>query len=398
MNGIYDVFEYFSLASGVGVTALNVNGQACFKSSVYLSAENAVERLNTALDCGEACRIALLYSCYQSRRFGGRYIFFAPSGLVYCASPLQEHGGEMSSGLVAGPMLMTTVEEYLEIDVKRIAGENSIEYVRQNIGVVPMKTPAQVRAVSEQLHVCAVHFSGASEPAPIVQTDALAATYPIEKENELLTAISRGDIQTAGAVINDILGQILFHSDNNLEILRSRVFELTVLLSRAALKGGANIEAIFGLNYSFLREIDMLSSVDDIVQWLHGVTRRFAQNVFDFANAKHVDVIYKAVAYIKKNYSERLSLQDIADHVFLSPSYFSKIFKEETGQTPGAYITGIRIEESRKLLRGSYVNIVDIPALVGFESQSYFTRVFKKAEGCTPGRFRQRYLERDENE
>ena len=397
MNGIYDVFEYFSVASGVGVSALSVSGQPRFKSSVYLNTENAIQKLYNALDCEEACHISLLYSLLQARRFAGCYIFFAPSGLAYCTSPIQKDSGEMSAGVVAGPLLMTSVEEYLEIDVRCAPNEDNIELIREALNDIPIKTPAQVRAISEQLHVCATHFSGRAELTHVVQADVLAAAYPIEKENELLAAISVGDIHSAGAIINDILGQILFHSDNNLEILRSRVFELTVLLSRAALKGGANMEAIFGLNYSFLREIDMLSSVDDTVQWLHGVTRRFAQNVFDFANAKHVDIIYKAVAFIKKNYSERLSLQDVADHVFLSPTYFSKIFREETGQTPGAYITGVRIEESRRLLRDLCVNIADIPELVGFESQSYFTRVFKKSEGCTPGRFRQKYLERNTN-
>lgn len=223
----------------------------------------------------------------------------------------------------------------------------------------------------------------------IPQTDAFTSMYPIDKEDELISAVRIGDIETARRLLNDILGQILFCSGNNLEILRSRVVELTVLLSRAALKGGAQIDAIFGLNYSYLREIDALSSVEELVLWLHNITRHFTQHVFNHADAKHADVIYKAIAFIKKNYAQKFSLQDISDNVFLSLTYFCKVFKEKTGQTPGSYITSVRIEESKKLLRDPFVNIADIPELVGFESQSYFTRLFKKAEGCTPGRYRQ---------
>jgi AraC-like DNA-binding protein len=282
----------------------------------------------------------------------------------------------------------------------RAISEDAVEAIRSGLQALPIKTPEQARAISELLYACVSHHSGEHPPVQAVatQTDAVSMGYSIEKEDELLTAISMGDVHTANALLNDIFGQILFHSGGDMEILRSRVVELTVLLSRAALKGGASIDAIFGLNYSYLREIDALSSPEDIVLWLHSVTRRFAQHVFDYANSKHVDIIYKAIAYIKQKFADKISLQDVADHVFLSPSYFSKVFKEETGQTPSGFITTVRIEASKKLLKDSSVNIIDIPELIGFESQSYFTQVFKKAEGCTPGRYRQRIHKRDKNE
>jgi two-component system response regulator YesN len=58
-------------------------------------------------------------------------------------------------------------------------------------------------------------------------------------------------VPAANALLNDILGQVLLQAGGDLEILRSRVVELTVLLSRASLKGGANIDAVLGLNYSY---------------------------------------------------------------------------------------------------------------------------------------------------
>ena len=391
------IFENLSVAADVGVTVLGASGETRFESSLYAAIASFLKTLRTVLDIAEADRVSLIYGCYQSRRFGGRYIFFTPSGLAYCASPLTCETGEITSGVLAGPFLMTDREEYMDID---IIGRHSLSnhdsgLIRDGLHAIAVKTPAQAHAISEQLHICASYHSVVRFPEPAVsmRTDALAKSYPIDKEDELLTAISMGDVQTAGALLNNILGQILFNSGGDLEITRSRVVELTVLLSRAALKGGANIGAIFGLNYSYLREIDALNSSEDIVLWLHGVTRRFAQHVFDYANAKHIDVIYKAITYIKKNYSKKITLQDVSDHVFLSLTYFSKIFKEETRQTPGAYITAVRIENGRKLLRDSSVNIADIPELIGFESQSYFTQVFKKAEGCTPGRFRQKHLD-----
>jgi AraC-like DNA-binding protein len=384
-----DILEHLSAATGLGVTVLDVSGGIRFESSLYTPVKPFLQMLQSMLDCAEVDRVALLYGCYQSRRFGGRYIFFTPSGMTYCASMLTEQ-----SGVLAGPFLMTDPDEYIEVD---ILGRHSISAdaagaIRPELCDIPVKTPVQARAVSEMLYVCATSCSAqqAVQPSVLIQKDAVPTAYSIKKEDELIAAISIGDAQTAGAVLNDILGHILFDPGLNMETLRLRVVELMVLLSRAALKGGANIDAIFGLNYSYLREIDALASPEDAILWLHSVTRRFAQHVFDFAGSKHVDVLFKAVSFIKTHYAEKITLQDVADSVYLNVTYFSKVFKEETGQTPGSFITGVRIDASKRLLSDPSVNIVDIPELVGFESQSYFTQVFKKSEGCTPGQYRRK--------
>jgi len=386
-----------SVAADFGVTVIDACGQTMFASSVYEAVKDFIGTLHTMLDCEESSRIALLYGCYQARRFGGRYIFFAPSGLLYCAAPLLDDKGLLSSGVLAGPLIMTDYDDFLDYGMpgnQALTAENA-EIVRQAVRCVPCRTPKQVQAISEHLfHVVTAHFSQTNMVESVsVQADFFPA-YPIEKEEELLSAISKGDVHTAEATLQDMIKQMVFHCNSNLEVLRSRAVELTALLSRAAIKGGADINAILGLNYDYLREIDRFSSLEDIVLWLQMITRQFTQRVFEFSGAKHLNIIYNTVNYIKRNYAEKITLKDIADSQFISQSYLCRIFKEETGQTPGGYISSVRIEESKKLLCDLYVNIIDIPKLVGFEDQSYFTRVFKRLVGATPGKYRQQYLKR----
>jgi len=388
-----DIFEHLSVVTGLGVTVWDISGRVRFESALSKQLSPFLHDLRDALGCTETDRSALLYGCcYQTRRFGERYIFLTPSGLAYCTSPLLSETGETEAGVALGPFLMSDYDDYLELDIKdRHSPEpDVIEMISANICTIPYISPKQARSVSELLYACVVSYSDVKTIRPLapMQTDMFPMTYSIMKESELLAAISVGDTNGAGALLNDILGHILFSPGLSMETLRLRVFELTVLLSRAALKGGANIDAIFGLNNSYLREIDALGSPEDAVQWLHSVTRRFAQHVFEYADSKHVDVLQKAIAYIKSNYAEKISLQDVADSVYLNMTYFSKVFKDETGQTPGNYITATRIEAGKKLLQKSTINLADIPEMIGFENQSYFTRVFKKAEGCTPAQFR----------
>ena len=437
----YKVFEHFAYACGVDIQVFNLAGETLFASPSGLTGFTSL--LFEMLDCAGAERMSLLYSVYQARRFGGRYAFIAPSGLTYCASPITA-GGELTAGAVVGPFLMVDYEEYLSIDIvdRHRPGEGALNALRAGIVNVPIITPTQARAINEQLFICTIYYErlpglipipgenlsrfarifvpnqgsadDAGQDGPLGGADAelgqkdrkddrflpgigirapvqaTALAYPLGKEDDLLAAVSRGDIRFASQVLNDILGQILFHSGNDMEILRARVFELIVLLSRAALKGGANIDAIFGLKYEILREIDALATADDIGPWLHGVTRRFGQHVFDSAGTKRSDIIHKAIDYVNTHYMKRVTLQDIADHVFLSPTYFSKVFKDETGQTPIGFLTTVRIEAGKRLLRDPGVNISDIPGLVGFEDQSYFTRVFKKMENLTPADYRKK--------
>jgi AraC-like DNA-binding protein len=380
--------------TGLGVAVIDLAGNKRFASSIDVKQTCFAETFLNALECADAEQTALLYGVYQARRFGGRYIFLTPSGLTYCASPINDEAGILTSGAVAGPFLMTDHDEFFEIDVleRYVLDDGVAQTIARQIHLIPYLKPEQVRSVSELLYACVISYTDtqAMQQVTLLQTDAFSMTYSILKENDLLAAISIGDERTSCAILNDILGNILFSPDINMETLRLRVFELTVLLSRAALKGGADVNAIFGLNYSYLREIDALKTSEDAVLWLHNVTRRFARHVFEHAGSKHMDAVHKAISYIKNNYAEKITLQDVADSVYFNLTYFSKVFKDKTGQTPGNFITSVRIDASKRLLQDQSVNLIDIPEMVGFESQSYFTRVFKKAQSCTPAQYRRR--------
>ena len=382
------VFDYLSHAIGVGITVIDMSGRTRYASEIYRTLSDALLLLNELLDCVHTERMALLYACYQARRFGGRYIFYAPSGFTYCAVPLVKEGDEMVSGIIAGPFLMTEHDEYMQFDMENRIMSGQTDTVRTVIDRIPYKTPVEARAISELLFMCAEHRG--ESPDPVQTVDPGLPGYPLDKEDELLAAVSKGDEKAAGALLNEILGQILFNSGRNIDVIRSHVFELTVLLSRAAMRGGADADAILGMNYAYLQEIDALTSIEDIIGWLHIVTLRFGRHVLNSVSRGKQDVICKAIAYIKNNYMHKIMLQDMANHVYLSPTYFAKVFKDETGYTPGSFLTAIRIDIAKRLLKDISVSIADISDKVGLESQSYFTRVFKKSEGLTPGQYRHR--------
>jgi AraC-like DNA-binding protein len=75
----------------------------------------------------------------------------------------------------------------------------------------------------------------------------------------------------------------------------------------------------------------------------------------------------------------------------MSASYFMRFFKQATGQSFRAYLTGFRIEKAQSMLSSGNLSIVEISQEVGFCSQSYFGEVFRDLVGMTPRAFRRRF-------
>lgn len=105
--------------------------------------------------------------------------------------------------------------------------------------------------------------------------------------------------------------------------------------------------------------------------------------VTDLANP-----VQTAIRFIQSNFKEQITLKDVADLVYLSPSYFSRLFKEEVGTTFVEYLAHIRIEKSKSLLKMTSLPIEVIAHHVGFTSASYFATSFKKLEDKTPREYR----------
>lgn len=99
-------------------------------------------------------------------------------------------------------------------------------------------------------------------------------------------------------------------------------------------------------------------------------------------------IVDAAASYIERNYQRELSLEEVAEQVHLNPYYFSKVFKQQTGETFIDYITRIRIEHAKQWMSNKDMSLKEICYLVGYNDPNYFSRVFKKVTGITPSEYR----------
>jgi len=358
-----------------------------------------------------SCNDAHLKASKQSQNLGEPYVFFCPSGLVHWAVPIVVKG-IFRGGLIGGPVQMEMSEDYIVDEVIRINNFNVSErgLLRDYIKNVPIIEPEKVRYLADMLYMVARDImeeeireledrkkfyevqAAISENIQSLKVKAdlehITQYYPLELEKELVAKVKMGNKLGARAILNELLSHVLFASGSSFEVTKARVLELTTVLSRAAVEGGSNLECIFGLNLNYIQEISTVMSVEELCKWIVKVLDRFIDSKFIVENNNNSNVIQSAIIYINENMMNDIALDDVSEYVYLSPAYFSRLFKKEMGINFKDYLNKVKIEESKKFLTNLKLSMTEIAHSVGFADQSYYAKVFKKVEGISPGQYK----------
>lgn len=102
------------------------------------------------------------------------------------------------------------------------------------------------------------------------------------------------------------------------------------------------------------------------------------------------DSIEKCLKIVEEKYDQNITLDDITKAVAVSKNYFCYLFKKEIGMSLWSYLTRVRLEKAKKLLKESDMKTYEIAFKVGYDNPSYFSKIFKKIEKVTPNEFREK--------
>ncbi len=311
-------------------------------------------------------------------------IYFCQAGFAFVGGGLMDKNGNAMAGLVAGPV--------------RIAEEDhetppSAQHAPKTLSGEKLKQLEEMTAA-----ICEMLFmrkGGPQEterngPYRVKGEVADSELYRLlDNEKQLQTYIAQGDVSRAEQYLQKIIQHRHFKQANNLQELKTRVIELIVLVSRAAIAGGADVNKIFWFNTHYVAEIEQMTGLEALQEWLQQTMAEFMNRAIGFTQNKYLNVMAEILSYIKQHYTEKISLHDISAHVYVSKSHFCKIFKSTMGCSFTTYINKMRVEKCKIYLMDHKYSLVEISSMVGFEDQSYFTRVFKKMVGISPGKFRE---------
>ncbi len=213
------------------------------------------------------------------------------------------------------------------------------------------------------------------------------ALYAFEKERMLLANIRSGNRNDAKRILNEMLATI-FLSSPKLPVLRARTIELITGLTRAAIEDNPLLEPLMERNHTWIEKIITSKTFDEVSSELMHALNEFIDDIYLHGVNRSNIKVHNALEYLSKHYNENISLQDVANHIELSPYRISHLVKDYTGITISQHVQHIRIQHACQLLKETDMSCTDIAYEIGYGDQSYFIKHFKRETGTTPARFR----------
>lgn len=325
-------------------------------------------------------------------------VYYCPMGLMHWAAPVIIDG-KIEAALIAGHTFLNhSPEEPARLKVLSSAHAGLLKdypKLRETLLQSPVITEERLESLKRMLNLLAESLSDQSEEeetysdireAFIKNNDTAKLPRGKAPWETLLDTMETGSADEAKKAADNFAAFI--GKAENPERARAALAGFVLsLYDRSLEKDGQNFLGDRCLNA--LNDLERLKTVPELSQWAAENLRSLQEAGTILPGLKNANMIYTALQYIDDHYSDRFSLQDIADAVHFSAPYFSKIFKRETGINFTKYLTSVRIEKSKQLLINTDCPLADIPELVGFEEQSYFSRVFRSATGISPGKYRE---------
>lgn len=211
--------------------------------------------------------------------------------------------------------------------------------------------------------------------------------YPIELEKNIFAELQSGNIEKCVQACNDYYEWMNTTYGELTSSIKLKVLEFVLFAEQDAYLSG-------GMTYHFADRQDYLPTVMEfesshqLRKWFLDKMERACKNVVVKKEEHNNSIIENAKLYIQYNYQKEISLDDVSREMNLSPYYFSKLFKEETGENFIEYLTGIRITKAKELLMNQEMSMKEICCEVGYCDPNYFSRIFKKTTGITPTEYR----------
>jgi AraC-like DNA-binding protein len=170
--------------------------------------------------------------------------------------------------------------------------------------------------------------------------------------------------------------------------MKTSLMIFDALCNREAIKAGVDQILAYKISNNLKFHISKISVSSEIRTVAHKILTTYAKAVKEYTLGNYSSNIRKIILYIRKNLTNRISLDDIAKELFITKEHLSRLFKKEMGLTISEYIINTKITEAKTLLKQTDYNILDIAVLLNFANSSHFSNSFKKVTGFSPSDYR----------
>ncbi len=219
------------------------------------------------------------------------------------------------------------------------------------------------------------------------------------REKRELECIRSGNIEGMERCINEPYGGSLgVLSRDPLRSLKNVAFCAMAIYARSAIEGGIMPEEAFAVTDAWAFRIDEAENAEELKKHANEMARYFTKLVHDLHNkAKAVagagenKVVGQCKNLIYQHMHEKITVQYLADTLYMNPDYLSNLFHRTEGVTITKYILNEKVKKAKNLLMYSPFDCKSISSYLGFATQSHFGKVFKEYTGMTPMQYKEKF-------
>ncbi|MGB3863185.1 MAG: PocR ligand-binding domain-containing protein, partial [Candidatus Aminicenantaceae bacterium] len=324
------ISDKYMRRTGLPLVLINSDGVIIHTQSKCTLCEELLEKGDSVLE--KNCQLKMLKAVEEAYRWGEGYITNCPLGLIMFAVPIVSDkkliGGFLSGFAIFPEMKKDFVEDILqnlgssfelvdEMKLKKMKLKVfSLKKVREDVSLLLMLT--------RKFHINDLPFLEDRKEKYIQQykianfLDHLKKNKPdisrkiLDKQDEIIQKVKLGDKAGAREILNEFLGSIFFDSGMNFEIIKVRIIELIVIISRTAIEAGVEVKELLGLNYSYLTELNKATDIDELLFKLNDILTNFINKVSATKDKKKKIKIRKMIEYINQNFTKKMTSEEIA--------------------------------------------------------------------------------------
>lgn len=216
-------------------------------------------------------------------------------------------------------------------------------------------------------------------------------TFDELKECELISCIKVGTEKEIGEIVDKLFEKII-RVKASFKEYQIYLLEILTTILKTAKASGVDMENIFGTNYNLFIELYKFDNIQNVKDWIKGIILKISNYIKNDREDVYKLLTQKAIEYIKSNYNEsNMTINTVCQHLHISPAYFSYIFKKGTKMTFVAYLTQIRMDAAKELLRTTNMKTFIIADKVGYSEPNYFSYCFKRNIGISPTEYRNNF-------
>ena len=211
-----------------------------------------------------------------------------------------------------------------------------------------------------------------------------------EYESQLLQAVSKGQIHKAEQMLSSF-STLSFESRSNDDLRNYKNYSIIMntLLRKAAQDGGVHPIHLDKISSDFAKKIEQMTSINMIKEVMGQMLNSYCRLVRKHSIKQYSPLVQRAIIKIENDLTADLSLKELARINNVSISYFSSLFKNETGQTLTDYVNKQRINQAKHLLKTTNLQVQTVAQLCGVLDLHYFSKLFKRYVGKTPKQYRE---------